>query len=47
MSIISHISEYIDDKSTKFGTHILLIYSFILNLVLITTDMVSGRHLEF
>ena len=48
MSIIRHISESIYNKRTKFGTHMHCdyLYSFILNLVPITTDMIPGRQLE-
>ena len=34
-------------KARKLAQIYFVIYSFILNLVLITTDVISGRHLEF
>ena len=34
-------------KARNLAPIYFVIYSFILNLVLITTGMVSGRHLEF
>ena len=46
MSTIRHISEYIYEKSRKLAHIYFVVFAFMGNLVPITIDMVTGRHIE-